>query len=101
MTTDLNLIESTKVNRARLTGAFLQGSAARARSRMPLMQRLIVGVIIAAVAAGACVGVSFVQHILAEQREAKLEQERQRAHSIEYLIPWNDDEALNDGKRAA
>ena len=78
MMTDLTLIEQTKVNRNRLTGAFLLGPAAKARGRVPLLQRLIVGVIIAAVASAACVGVSFVQHILAEQREAKLEQERAR-----------------------
>lgn len=78
MMTDLTLIEQTKVNRVRLTGAFLLGPAARARGRVPLLQRLIVGVIIAAVASAACVGVSFVQHILAEQREARLEQERNR-----------------------
>lgn len=77
--TDLTLIEQTRVNRARLTGAFLQGPAARARGRVPLMQRLIVGVIIGAVAAAACVGTSFVLNILAEQREARLEQERARA----------------------
>ena len=85
MMTDLTLIEQTKVNRARLTGAFLLGPAARARGRVPLLQRLIAGVIIAAVASAACVGVSFVQHILAEQREARLEQERARLGASEVI----------------
>lgn len=83
--TDLTLIEQTRVNRARLTGAFLMGSAARARGRVSLMQRLIVGVIIAAVASAACVGTSFVLNILEEQRQAKLEQERARTVSMQVL----------------
>lgn len=85
MMTDLNLIEQTRVNRTRLTGAFLLGPAARARGRVPLLQRLIVGVIIAAVAAAACVGVSFVQHILAEQRQAKLDEERARSTASQII----------------
>lgn len=80
--TDLTLIEQTRVNRARLAGALLLGPAARTRGRVPLMQRLIVGVVIAAVAAAACVGTSFVLGILDEQRQAKLEQERARASAM-------------------
>lgn len=99
MMTDLTLIEQTRVNRARLTGAFLQGPAARARGRVPLMQRLIVGVIIGAVAAAACVGTSFVLSILADQREARLEQERARAGAsviIEHHLFQSGEEFMRD-----
>lgn len=80
MSTDLNLIEASKVRRARLTASLVQGSDARHRTRLPLLQRLIIGCVIAAVASAACVGVSFVQKILADQKAEK--ERQQQAHSL-------------------
>lgn len=66
---DQSLLESVRTHRERLHGAFLHGSLGTRRGARSLVTRLIVGVVLGAVAAAACVGVGFVGDLLAKQQQ--------------------------------
>lgn len=68
---DQSLLESVRTHRERLHGAFLHGSLGTRRSARSLVMRLIVGVVLGAVAAAACVGVGFVGDLLAKQQQSQ------------------------------
>jgi hypothetical protein len=68
---DQALLESVRTHRERLGGAFLHGSLGTRRAVRSLTKRLVAGVVIAAVASAACVGVGFVTGILAQQAATK------------------------------
>lgn len=69
---DLAIVETASERRVRLTAAFIYGPLDARRRLAPLHKRLLVGVVIAAVAVAVCAGVSFVMNFLAE-RAAKAE----------------------------
>lgn len=61
---DQALLESVRTHRERLGSAIAFGSLGARRPVASLTRRLIVGIVIAAIACAACVGVSFVGSIL-------------------------------------
>lgn len=63
--TDQALLEAVAIHRERLHGAFLQGQGAARRPVVPVLRRLVVSVVVAAVVCAGCVGVSFVRSMLA------------------------------------
>jgi len=67
---DQALLESVQTHRARLGSAIAFGSLGARRPLTPLIRRLIAGMVIAAIACAACVGVSFVGSILAANAAA-------------------------------
>ncbi|MBF4634838.1 hypothetical protein ITJ38_10535 [Agreia pratensis] len=68
---DQALLESVRTHRERLHGAFLHGALGARRSARSLVMRLIVGVILGAVASAACVGVGFVTDLLSKQQQTQ------------------------------
>ena len=73
MNDDQTLLETVQTHRQRLLSAFLHGSLGVRRAVRSPMRRLIVGVIIAAVASAACGGVGFVTKMLADQAASQVE----------------------------
>lgn len=71
MSADLNLLESVRAQRTRLTAAMLFGPEGRERVRSSLLARLLVGTVLAAIAATACAGVGYVQSILEQRSEGE------------------------------
>lgn len=67
---DQALLESVSTHRARLGAALAHGTLGARRPVPSLLRRLIVGVVVAAIAAAACVGVGFVSSFLAQQAAA-------------------------------
>lgn len=67
---DQALLESVQTHRARLGSAIAFGSLGARRPLTSLIRRLVVGMVIAAIACAACVGVSFVGSILAANAAA-------------------------------
>lgn len=61
---DQALLESVQTHRARLGSAIAFGSLGARRPLASLTRRLIIGMVVAAIACAACVGVSFVGSIL-------------------------------------
>ena len=72
---DQALLESVRTHRERLGSAIAFGSLGARRPVTSLVRRLIGGMIIAAIACAACVGVSFVGSILAANAAAAEEQQ--------------------------
>lgn len=62
--TDQALLEAVAIHRERLLGAFLHGRGAT-RPGVPVLRRLVVSIVVAAVVCAGCVGVSFVRSMLA------------------------------------
>lgn len=73
---DQALLESVRTHRERLGSAIAFGSLGARRPVASLMRRLVVGVVIAAIACAACVGVSFVGSILRANAAEHEQQER-------------------------
>ena len=67
---DQALLESVRTHRDRLGSAIAFGSLGARRPVTSLIRRLIGGMVIAAIACAACVGVSFVGSILAANAAA-------------------------------
>lgn len=68
---DTQLIESVAVRRARMREHLLWGRERRARATGDGLRWLRIGVVLAAIACAACVGWSFLQSVLADQRAAR------------------------------
>lgn len=72
---DQALLESVQTHRERLGSAIAFGSLGARRPVTSLTRRLITGMVIAAIACAACVGVSFVGSILAANAAAAAQTE--------------------------
>jgi len=68
---DAVLVEAARTQRMRLGSALLYGRIEERRTVNDNLRRLIASVIVAALACAACVGVSFVADLLAQQAAAK------------------------------
>jgi hypothetical protein len=66
---DAQLLESVAVRRNRMRESLLWGRQRRAQATVDNIKRLGVGVVLAAVACAGCVGWSFVQQVVAAQRQ--------------------------------
>jgi hypothetical protein len=77
---DAILLETVRTHRDRLLAAFLFGELGERRTANDNVKRLIGGIVLGAVACAACVGVSFVSNLLAEQAaaQAKLQQQQEQ-----------------------
>lgn len=67
---DQALLESVRTHRERLNAAIAHGSLGARRPLGSIPRRLIVGMVIAAIACAACVGVGFVAGLLADRAAA-------------------------------
>jgi len=67
---DQALLESVRTHRERLGAAVAHGSLGARRPLGSIIRRLIVGVVIAAIACAACVGVGFIGGLLADRAAA-------------------------------
>lgn len=72
---DSQLLESVAVRRRRIRDALLFGAQRSRRTADERLGKVFAGIAIAAVLCAGCVGWSFLQHTLAQQ---KAEQEKQR-----------------------
>jgi len=68
---DTQLIESVAVRRARMRELLLWGRDRRSRATGDGLRWLRIGIVLAAIACAACVGWSFLQSVLADQRAAR------------------------------
>lgn len=68
---DAQLLESVAVRRNRMRESLLWGRERRARATMDNVKRLVLSVVLAAVACAGCVGWSFLQSVLAEQQQQR------------------------------
>ncbi|GAA4943688.1 hypothetical protein [Actinoplanes utahensis] len=68
---DTQLIESVAVRRARMRELLLWGRDRRARATGDGLRWLRIGVVLAAIACAGCVGWSFLQSVLADQRASR------------------------------
>jgi hypothetical protein len=75
---DQALLESVRTHRERLGSAIAFGSLGARRPLTNLTSRLIAGLVIAAIACAACVGVGFVGSILRANAAAAEEQRQQQ-----------------------
>ena len=73
---DAILLESVTTHRARLRAAFLFGELDERRTVNDNVKRMIAGVVLAAVACAACIGVSFVVDLLAKQAAQQQQHEQ-------------------------
>jgi uncharacterized protein HemX len=74
---DSQLLESVSVRRRRLRDALLFGPQRARRSADERLGKVFAGIAVAAVLCAGCIGWSFVQHTLAQQK-AEQEQQQQR-----------------------
>ncbi|MBG6085312.1 hypothetical protein [Zhihengliuella flava] len=75
---DAQLIESVTVRRARLTDGLLYGTNPTERRWASPLKQFLISIVVAALIAAVCVGVSFVKNIF-EQRAAEQEELRSSA----------------------
>lgn len=75
---DQALLESVRTHRERLDSAIAHGSLGARRPVPSLTRRLVAGMVVAAIACAACVGVGFVGSILAANAAAAQEQQQQQ-----------------------
>lgn len=68
---DTVLVDQARIQRMRLGAALLYGRIDERRTVNDHMRRLVGSLILAAVACAACVGVSFVIQLLADQQAAR------------------------------
>ncbi|MFD3511682.1 hypothetical protein [Streptomyces sp. NPDC058657] len=75
---DSQLLESVSVRRRRLRDALLFGAQRSRRSADERLGKVFAGIAIAAVLCAGCIGWSFIQHTLAQQKaEQQKQQQRQ------------------------
>ncbi|MEU8891907.1 hypothetical protein [Streptomyces sp. NPDC048442] len=75
---DSQLLESVSVRRRRLRDALLFGAQRARRSADERLGKVFAGIAIAAVLCAGCIGWSFIQHTLAQQKaEQQKQQQRQ------------------------
>ncbi|MBF4580734.1 hypothetical protein [Frigoribacterium sp. VKM Ac-2530] len=72
---DVVLLETVKTHRSRLVSALLFGELEERRPVVDNVRRLVVSLVVAAVACAGCAGTSFVLSVLADQREAQAQQQ--------------------------
>jgi hypothetical protein len=80
---DQALLESVRTHRERLGAAIAHGSLGARRTVPPLTRRLVAGMVVAAIACAACVGVGFVGSILAANAASAQEQQQQQEQEQE------------------
>ncbi|MBZ4020584.1 hypothetical protein [Streptomyces purpurogeneiscleroticus] len=81
---DSQLLESVAVRRRRMRDALLFGAQRARRTADERIGKMFAGIAIAAVLCAGCVGWSFLQHTLAQQ---KAEQEKQQRQEQQYEQP--------------
>lgn len=74
---DQALLESVRTHRERLAAALAHGSLGARRPVPSLVRRLVAGMVVAAIACAACVGVGFVGGILAANAAAQEQRQQQ------------------------
>ncbi|GHH37297.1 hypothetical protein [Streptomyces candidus] len=75
---DSQLLESVSVRRRRLRDALLFGAQRARRNADERLGKVFAGIAIAAVLCAGCIGWSFIQHTLAQQKaEQQKQQQRQ------------------------
>ncbi|CAM5539574.1 hypothetical protein ACIO3O_10560 [Streptomyces sp. NPDC087440] len=75
---DSQLLESVSVRRRRLRDALLFGAQRARRSADERLGKVFAGIAVAAVLCAGCIGWSFLQHTLAQQKaEQQKQQQRQ------------------------
>lgn len=84
---DAVLLETVKTHRSRLAAAFLFGELPERRIVNDNIRRFIGGVILAAVACAGCVGFAFVTNILAQQAEAREQQQIEQQQPLPPSTP--------------
>lgn len=67
---DTVLIEQAKIQRMRLGSALIYGRIDERRTINDHMKRLMGSIIVAAIACGVCVGISFVTQLLSDRADA-------------------------------
>jgi hypothetical protein len=65
---DRRLLEAVAARRRRLRAALLLGGLRTRRATSDNLNRILVGLVLGALLAAGCVGVSFIQHALQQQR---------------------------------
>ncbi|WP_156721785.1 hypothetical protein [Streptomyces apocyni] len=75
---DSQLLESVSVRRRRLRDALLFGAQRARRSADERLGKVFAGIAIAAVLCAGCVGWSFVQDMLAQQKAEQQERQQQQ-----------------------
>ncbi|WEO96030.1 hypothetical protein A6P39_019420 [Streptomyces sp. FXJ1.172] len=76
---DSQLLESVSVRRRRLRDALLYGAQRARRTADEKLGKVFAGIAITAVLCAGCVGWSFIQHMLAKQKEQQRQQQQQYA----------------------
>lgn len=64
---DQALLEAVKTHRERLIAAFVFGGLGSRRAASTLVNRLLVGTVLAAVACAVCAGVAFAMNVIQQQ----------------------------------
>ncbi len=67
---DQAMLEAVRTHRDRLLAAFVFGRLGSRRVASTLVNRLLVGVVLAAVACAACAGVAFTMNVIQQQAKA-------------------------------
>lgn len=102
---DINLLEEARTRRDRLGSALLFGAQPERRRVVDNIKRFVASIVIAAVASAACVGVSFVTDILAQQAAQKAEQQelkdRQEKLQKEQLEQQEAEQAAREAEQAS
>jgi hypothetical protein len=65
---DAQLLEAVAARRRRLRDALLWGRLRARRTTSDNLSRILIGVVLSALLAAGCVGVSFIQHALLQQQ---------------------------------
>ncbi|KIE25552.1 hypothetical protein LK08_18895 [Streptomyces sp. MUSC 125] len=73
---DSQLLESVSVRRLRLRDALLYGAQRARRTADEKLGKVFAGIAITAVLCAGCVGWSFIQHMLATQKEQQKQQQQ-------------------------
>lgn len=69
---DAQLLESVAVRRGRLRESLLWGRARRQRATVDNLKRFAISLIVAAVACAGCVGFSFLENALTQQKQSQV-----------------------------
>ncbi|MEV4440459.1 hypothetical protein AB0K09_15830 [Streptomyces sp. NPDC049577] len=76
---DSQLLESVSVRRRRMRDALLHGAQRARRTADEKLGKVFAGIAVAAVLCAGCVGWSFIQHTLAQQKEQQKQQQQRYA----------------------
>lgn len=67
---DIAIVESARERRARLGSAFVYGRIEGRRALSPLHKRIIIGIVVGAIAVAVCAGVSFVTGFMKDRSDS-------------------------------